>query len=99
MSKKVYFRCNSGHYFDSAHCPFDDWTTGEFAEIAAVAGRLGDDVSIDRLQDQGIPAHALGRVLIIDFGSDASVFQAMDPAGYIVAGKWTPIGSAGADLR
>lgn len=67
-----------------------------------MAGRLAEGdrpLPISRLRDEGVPEDVLSRVLLIEFGSDESAFEALDPAGYVVHGQAVPIGSAGPSLR
>lgn len=90
--RKAYFRCNGGHYYRDEHCPLDGWSSAESREFSQILGRLsgkGEDPSLDDLRKAGMSASALGRTVVIEFGSPDSVFDALSPEGYILKGKWT----------
>lgn len=99
---RVFVRCNSGHYFHGSVCPFDGWTMDGFEKVVIAELRLvdkGQRPSIAGLREEGIAEEVLDRTLIIEFGSEASIFEALDPAGFIFDGEWVPLRSAGPDLK
>ncbi|MFC7534590.1 hypothetical protein [Actinoplanes sp. GCM10030250] len=103
MSRTVaYLRCNSGHYFDGSVCPFDGWTATGCAEFPLAVARLdqrGLAPSRALLAAEGLPDAVLSRILVMEFPDDCAVFEAMNPAGYIVGGRWTPLVNAPPGLR
>jgi hypothetical protein len=89
--KQAYCRCNGGHYFVGATCPLDGWWTPASQELADVVQRLlaeGKEPEIALLREHGLSGAALERTVVIDFGSDRCVFEAIAPEGYIIGGKW-----------
>jgi hypothetical protein len=94
VSVRAYCRCNSGHYFEGTHCPFDGWSSSLSAELAgAVAGLrdAGCTVSIQALSRAGVSGPTLARTIIMEFGCDESAFEALAPEGLIVDGTWRPL--------
>ncbi|SRR6266705_281319 len=102
MSTAVYLRCNSGHYFrDAVYCPLDGWSKEGFQDAVLATGRLveaGKRPTIDMLRLEGIPPAVLERTIIVEFGSAHVPFQALDPAGFLIEGTWTPARKAPAEL-
>ena len=96
--KRVYCRCNGGHYFSGEVCPFDGWSSVESQAVAAAAERLAEDgapPSIAALQEVGLAGAALARAIVIEFGSGAAAFDAVLPEGYSISGSWCPLEQAG----
>jgi hypothetical protein len=88
--RRVYFRCNSGHYFEGGVCPWDGWSLPGAERLASEANRLltaGVEVSIQSLADTGISHDVLDRTVVIDFGSSDSVFDALVPCIYLIGQK------------
>lgn len=80
MTRRLFFRCNGGHYFQGTHCPWDGWTMDGLQEVIVTfqrASSVGSHVEPDLMQ----------RILIIEFGSDDAVFDALNPERYIYNGK------------
>jgi hypothetical protein len=101
---RVFMRCNSGHYFAGPvpSCPLDGWSCSETNLIFKAAQRLsaaGVMPTIERLRAEDISQEALDRTIIIQFGSDASAFEALAPEGYILGEAWRSITAAPAALR
>jgi hypothetical protein len=101
---RVFMRCNSGHYFTGPvpSCPLDGWSDPETRLVFLAAERLiaaGVTPTIDRLRAEDISQDALDRTIIIQFGSDASAFEALAPEGYIVGEAWRTIATVPAPLR
>jgi hypothetical protein len=93
VTARAYCRCNSGHYFEGSHCPFDGWSSPESAELAAAIDRLRAarrPLSIHLLSETGVSEPTLARTIVIEFGCDDSSFQAIAPEGLIVDGVWRP---------
>jgi hypothetical protein len=95
----VYLRCNGGHYFSAAPaCPIDGWSDAGVAAVLAALDELrrtGQRPTINLLHEYGAPRSILNRIIVIEFGSTASVFEAMEPAGYLLAGEWKTLSEAG----
>jgi hypothetical protein len=93
VTARAYCRCNSGHYFEGSHCPFDGWSSPESTQLAEAIGRLradGHPLSIHLLSEAGVSEPALARTIVVEFGCDASSFDAIAPEGLIVDGTWRP---------
>jgi hypothetical protein len=94
VKARAYCRCNSGHYFQGSHCPFDGWSSPESAELAEAVARLrakGGSLSVDLLSEAGVSEATLARTIVIEFGCAASAFEAIAPEGLIVDGAWRPL--------
>ncbi|SRR5579885_3800000 len=94
----AYSRCNGGHYFRGACCPLDGWSSAQSRELDAVCQRLsaaGRSVSVASLREAGISESSLARIIVIEFGSAASAFDALSPEGYVVQGRWQPLEELG----
>jgi hypothetical protein len=90
---RVYYRCNSGHYFSGASCPYDGWSSRASRELTAAAARLdkeGKNLSIAELRMLGVSSATLSRTIIVSFGSEASVFEVVAPGTYVVMGETKP---------
>jgi len=101
--KRAYIRCNSGHCFSGGpNCPLDNWSSPQSLEFAQAVEQLiqdGQEVSIQRLKDLGLSDEALRRVIVIEFGSEKSVFTCLVPEGYVLEdGRYVPITKAGWDF-
>jgi hypothetical protein len=57
--------------------------------MAAVenAQRKRKALSIRALADEGVPEEAIKRTIIIEFGSDEAIFDALLPEGYLIKGE------------
>lgn len=91
MSTHAYCRCNSGHFFQGTHCPFDGWSSTASTEINDAVIRLqdaADVVSIQALCWAGVSKPTLARTIVIEFGRDQSTFDALAPEGFVVNGVW-----------
>ncbi len=88
--RRAYWRCNSAHYYSSLHCPIDGWTFKGCAQLMAAVEnteRRSEALSIQALSQAGAPEDAINRTIIIEFGSDESVFDALLPEGYLIDGE------------
>ena len=99
---KIYWRCNGGHYFSSPHCPFDGWSSDELLELSNATEKLtakGTAPSIAALSSEGASESALRRAIVVEFGSDHSVFDAISPDYYVVQNKSVRLSQAGIDFQ
>lgn len=100
--KRLYIRCNGGHYFlAGAGCPFDGWTIDGVARVAAhftVLLQRGGDITLDAMKEALPSDELLKRMLIIEFGNDASVFEALAPERYLYRGREILAHEVDADL-
>src|SRR5207245_6503087 len=93
MVARAYCRCNSGHYFSGQYCPFDGWSSSASRELTNAVERLvGLDrgMSLEELRKAGVSAATLARTIVIEFGSSASVFDAVSPHENVIDGKVQP---------
>ncbi len=98
----AYIRCNGGDYFIGEYCPLDNWSSPESKELTEVVNKLKQenrDISIDELRRAGLSDAALRRTIVIQFGSEASAFEAITPQGYVIQGEWKPLAKAGPDFK
>jgi hypothetical protein len=94
MTTRAYSRCNGGHYFIGAYCPIDGWSSRASVELTAACQRLtasGRPISLADLLEEGVSSDSLRRIIIVEFGSEKSIFDAISPCGYVVNGKWVRI--------
>jgi len=85
-----YRRCNGGDYFIGRNCPFDGWSSPGSEAIDAAVRHLeaaGVAPSIAALRRAGLDEDALARAVVIDFGSEAAVFDGLQPKAYVVGGR------------
>lgn len=90
MSKRAFSRCNSGHYFIGENCPIDGWSSAATKELTVAQKRLartGEEVSMRALRKLGVSEATLARAIVIEFGSDACVFEAFGPEFYGINGE------------
>jgi hypothetical protein len=59
----------------------------------------GQRITLSNLAEQGVPANVLSRTIVIQFGSDDGVFEALDPSGFILSGEWTLLQNAPDSLK
>jgi hypothetical protein len=92
--RRAYCRCNSGHYFVGEYCPIDGWSSLASKELVKVIKRVtasGREPSLRALREAGLSEAALQRIIVIEFGTDACVFDAIAPEGYVIRGVWQPL--------
>src|SRR5260370_41749182 len=83
---RAYCRCNSGHYFQGEVCPFDGWSSAASRELAAAVDRLnreGEQVSVAALRKAGVSRATIEHTVVLEFGSDASIFEALAVKEYV----------------
>ena len=98
---RVYCRCNSGHYFAGDICPLDGWSSSECLELADCVDRLrasGTRPCLEQLRLVGASEEAIKRAIVIEFGSDSVVFDAIAPAGYVIENEWREIDKLGLEF-
>src|SRR4051812_8122571 len=98
MIRCAYSRCNGGHYFRGACCPLDGWSSDASRELTAAGERLsrsGRPLTLAHLREEGVSENSLKRIIVIEFGSASSAFDALSPEGYVVNGRWQPIEELG----
>jgi hypothetical protein len=101
MCRRAYSRCNSGHYFLGDCCPFDGWSSPASRELTAAVKRLarsGRPLSLDELRKHGVSERTIARTIIIEFGAEASVFDAINPASLFVKEETIPLTELGANF-
>lgn len=101
--KRLFIRCNGGHYFlAGASCPFDAWTMEGVARVAAhvtVLMHREGDISLEALKEGALPSDELmKRMLIIEFGDEEAVFEALAPGHYLHRGKVLKAHEVGSEL-
>lgn len=98
---KSYWRCNGGHYFCTALCPFDGWGSPELTELHSAARRLeskGVVPSLVALREEDVSEGAIRRAIVVEFGSEKAVFDAISPDHYVVEGKSIKLRNAGQEF-
>ncbi|TAM81698.1 MAG: hypothetical protein EPN47_13250 [Acidobacteria bacterium] len=87
---RLYWRCNGGHYFCTLCCPYDGWSSPELRDLHTASERLRSKnvlPSLDALRAEGMGETAIKRAIVIEFGSEEAVFDAISPRSYVVGGK------------
>lgn len=87
---KAYCRCNSGHYFVGESCPLDGWSSAASTELTNAVERIINSeqkISVAALREVGVSEATLKRTVVVEFGSDTAVFDAISPDGYFVNEK------------
>jgi len=96
MTRRLYWRCNGGHYISSTrNCPWDGWTSPEVDELCSAAevfAKQGRVPSIAELKDVKVSDRALRRAIVMEFGDDRAVFDAVAPQEYVLHGRAVKIG-------
>jgi len=101
MVAHAYSRCNGGHYFRGVCCPLDGWSSAASEELDTACRRLaaaGRAVSLASLREAGVSQGSLRRIIVVEFGCEESVFDAVSPEGYVVNGSWQPLEELGDDF-
>jgi hypothetical protein len=98
---KAYFRCNGGDYFEGGSCPFDGWSAPEVREFLDALRTLtarNQPPSMEAFRTLGLGAATLKQIIVIEFGSEAAVFEALSKRLYLKDGVERKPGNLGADL-
>ena len=72
------------------------------SELSNASERLrskNTEPSLDALREEGVSEVALGRAVVIEFGSEKSAFEAISPDYYVINGKSVALHHAGVDLH
>jgi len=72
----------------------DGWSrpyVDHLSETVKEIERRGESVSVARLREAGVEKEALDRVIVVEFGSSAAVFEGVVPQGYVIDGKFVPL--------
>ena len=91
---KLFWRCNGGHYISTKRCPWDGWGSSEIEELCSAADLLtksGKVPSIAELRNLKVSDRALQRTIVVEFGDEHAVFEALSPNEYILKGVLTPL--------
>ncbi len=100
--KYLFVRCDSGHYFRAqSTCPFDGWSCeGVDFAFQAFTELRADPMSrtIGGLREKGVPENVLERLIIVEFGSEASAFEALAPERFLRARREAPGQGVGREL-
>ena len=94
----AYSRCNSGHYFIGEYCPLDGYSSPASAELTDIVEKLHDSgvkLSIEEIAKAGASQSTLERTIVVDFGSEDSVFDAIVPEAYSIRGKFVRVDESG----
>src|SRR2546426_236879 len=94
MITRAFVRCNGGDYFTGEYCPFDGWSSPASKELANAVkrlARLNRRISLEELRMAGVSPATLSRTIIVQFGSDESVFDAISPQNLVVDGEAAPV--------
>jgi hypothetical protein len=97
----AYSRCNGGHYFRGVCCPLDGWSSAASEELDASCRKIsasGRPISLASLREAGVSEPSLSRIIVIEFGSEEAMFDAVSPEGYVVKGSWRPLEDLGAEF-
>lgn len=90
MKRHLFFRCNGGHYFRGPGCPYDGWYTDDAAAMVERFKALdaaGHDITVASLVDAHTSDELRGRIVLMEFSDEASVFDALVPERYIYDGE------------
>lgn len=72
----------------------DGWSRPYVDRLSETVRKIenrGESVSVERLREAGVEKEALDRVIIVEFGSRAAVFDGVVPQGYVIDGKFVPL--------
>lgn len=88
--KVVFTRCTSPHYFRGTQCPFDGWFHEARQTLAAAldaCATSGTEPTIAVLGSLGVDNDLLGRVIVVEFGDAATVFEAIAAEAFWIKGN------------
>lgn len=91
---RAYCRCNSGHYFTGEFCPLDGWSSLASKELNNAAEQiagLNRELSSAELRKVGVCESTLERIILIDFGTNPAVFDAISPDGYFINNEFVKL--------
>ena len=85
--KYLFVRCNGGHYFRTTNaCPWDGWSCDGIERARVIFDELGAAADTDRMRERGVPDSLIARLMIAEFGADASAFEALAPERFVHRG-------------
>jgi len=88
--RRLFCVCSSGHIYASRRCPYDG-SESEFSDLIEKSveelRRQGIQISQTTLLDAGVPPEALAWTIVLEFGSDEVIFDALAPASVSIGGK------------
>jgi hypothetical protein len=99
---RAYCRCNSGHYFQGECCPFDGWSSTASRELAGTVESLAakkQELSLAVLRKLGVSRATLERTIVVEFGCEASAFEAVSPRELVVNGEAMPLVKLGPSFK
>ena len=99
--KRAYCRCIRDHYFTGQVCFLDGWSAASAVELDAALRHFsgsGDELSVERPREAGVSEASLDRIVIVEFGPRATVFDLLSPEGYVIDGKWVERGHLAIEL-
>jgi hypothetical protein len=99
---KVFWRCNSGHYYSERSCPLDGWSrTGlvRLFDVVAEMKKNAEPISISALEGKGFDQDVLDRVIVVEFGGITAAFDGFSPAGYFIEGQYVPLSKLGLQYK
>jgi hypothetical protein len=100
--KRLYFRCNGGHYFQSSvGCPFDGWSMEDLSSLVQKFEEWNHQevmVTMKMLKEYCTNSELVSRILLIEFGEEAAVFQALSPEYYFYQDKVVKAENVGLEL-
>jgi hypothetical protein len=76
------------------YCPIDGWSSSVAKELVQATTRViasGHALSLHALRQAGLSEAAAQRTIVIEFGTDACVFDAIVPEGLVIHGTWKPL--------
>ncbi|WP_394846166.1 hypothetical protein LZC95_01725 [Pendulispora brunnea] len=88
--KRLFFRCDGGHYFQGACCPFDGWSMAGVAKAAEyfdTLGQSGEPQELEAMKALRLSDDLIQRMLIIEFGDENAIFEALAPERCLYQGK------------
>jgi len=76
------------------YCPIDGWSSPIAKELVKATKRVtasGQALSVHALRQVGLSEAAAQRTMVIEFGTEACVFDAIVPEGLVIHGTWKPL--------
>src|SRR5580765_4373904 len=88
--RRLYIRCNGGHYFCGKSCPYDAWTMDGVSALVDCFNdklRRGEMPDMSSLRTAILSDELLRRLSIIEFGAEEAMFDALVPERYVYKGQ------------
>jgi hypothetical protein len=100
--RRLFVRCNGGHYFHGPGCPFDGWGGPEgVAALFAIESACHDEgreLTLDDVRAVATEKGLLQRVLIIEHADTSAEFEALAPEYFIACGEMWTLATCGLDF-